>query len=105
MSVLPKLDSQFLTDASTMKPVNTNSNSQWLMSNGKGFIAYSVNNSVSINLESGSYDVKWINAKSGELIKAEKLTGASSSTLSSPTNGPVVLWIRGTETGERFSKK
>jgi hypothetical protein len=93
LAVLPKMDAQFLSDASSMKPVLQSVSGQWIMKNDKGIIAYTLNKTVDLSL-SGSFDVKWIDARSGEVIKAEKASGAQLSSLANPKSGAVVLWIR-----------
>jgi Family of unknown function (DUF6298) len=96
MAVLPVLPQQFLEDASSMKIVNSNSDKQWVLSNGKEFIIYSLTNEpIKLDLASGNYKVNWIDPKSGRLLSEEKeVQGGSVQQFSPAQEAPVVLWIQ-----------
>ena len=97
MPVLPRLDPTFLADVSSMKPFNANTNGQWVLKNEKGFIVYTLKESVSIDLTRGNYDVKWIDTRSGQVISSKQETGTGTVNFSNPVKGAVVLWIRQTD--------
>jgi hypothetical protein len=94
MAVLPKLPEQFLSDASSMKPANSNGKKQWTLSNGKGFIIYSeVAEAVRLSLPAGIYKLNWINPDSGKSIAAEQeIQGGKTQEIAMTQQTPVVLW-------------
>jgi hypothetical protein len=65
------------------------------MNGNKGWVVYSDGTSpVRLNLPSGSYAVRYINPKSGELTADEAgVKGGSSVELKSPQPGAIVLWV------------
>lgn len=95
MAVLPVLPQPFLSDASTMKIVATNSDNQWMLSNGKEYIVYSDGNSpIKLNLENSTHKVDWIDPKTGKLLASEKeISGGSMHEFSPVQQSAVVLWV------------
>jgi len=93
MAVLPELQKEFLCDASSMKPAESKTKDQWVLSNGKEWIVYSnTNTPIQLNVASGSYKVDWIDAGSGKNISTTKeFSGGNFSESSSSL--PAVLWI------------
>ena len=61
----------------------------------KGYIVYTDNlRPIEVNLAGATYNVRWINAKNGQLIgKNEKVNGGKAVQLKSPQSGEVVLWL------------
>jgi hypothetical protein len=96
MAVLPQLPIEFLSDASSMKMMESNSDKQWMLSNGKDFIVYANSNDpVKMNLPAGSYQIKLIDPKTGKLLAEEKrIQGGTVREFSLGQQTPVVLWVR-----------
>jgi len=93
MAVLPVLPQQFLNDASSMHIIDVNSNKQWMLTNGKDYIVYSISNDpIRLNLANGTFKVNWIDPKTGKL-SAEKETDGGVKEFSPAQQSPVVLWI------------
>ena len=93
MAVLPKLPLQFLNDASSMKIANSNSNNQWILSNGKEYIVYNQgSNPIQLNLPNGSFACSWIDPKTGALSGQKEINGGKQE-ISPFQQAPVVLWI------------
>jgi len=93
MAALPALPEAFLINASSMKIVNSNSNKQWTLTNGKEFIVY--NNShdaIKLNLQNGSYVFNWIDAKTGALSGEKEIYGGVQE-ISPSQQSPTVLWV------------
>ena len=93
------VNTKLLADASSMKMVELNGNpkDQWALGNAaKGFIIYSntatvVTPAVDAN---ANYEVNWIDPKTGNTISTAKQKGAKLTSLQSPANGAVVLWLK-----------
>jgi ribosomal protein L28 len=93
MAVLPVLSQEFLSDASSMKVAESNSNKQWLLTNGKDYIVYSTSNDpIKLNLANGTFKINWIDPKTGKL-SAEKEINGGIQEISPVQQSPVVLWI------------
>ncbi len=95
MAVLPPLPDDFLCDAVSMRIQSGNSNKQWTLSNGKGFIVYSASTEpIRLNLQNGKFKLNWIDPATGKFLSAEQeVTGGKIQELSVP-QADVVLWIR-----------
>lgn len=93
MAVLPVLPQEFLNDASSMKIVESNSNKQWMLTNGKDYIVYSTSNDpIKLNLASGTFKINWIDPKTGKLSAGKEINGGTQE-ISPAQSSPVVLWI------------
>jgi hypothetical protein len=93
MAVLPVLPQEFLNDASSMKTVESNSNKQWILTNGKDYIVYSTSNDpIKLKLANGSFKVNWIDPKTGKLAAVKEINGGTQE-ISPAQSSPVVLWI------------
>ncbi|MFL5739410.1 MAG: DUF6298 domain-containing protein [Flavisolibacter sp.] len=93
MAVLPSLPQEFLDDASSMHTVQTSSNKQWVLTNGKGYIVYcSSNDPIRLNLSNGTFKVNWIDPKTGKLSSVKEISGGAQE-FSPPQQSPAVLWI------------
>jgi len=93
MAVLPLLPQEFLNDASSMKIVNSNSDKQWALSNGKEYIVYSESSDpIRISLSTGTYKIDWIDPRTGK-FSAQKETQGGTQQFAPAQRTPVVLWI------------
>ncbi|MDR1021772.1 MAG: DUF6298 domain-containing protein [Prevotellaceae bacterium] len=97
LAPVPVKDVSFLTAAAAMHPLK-NAGVPTLYSPGKGYIAYVESESVTLDLtkELGKYKVRWIDAKSGDILsgkKAETVTAGKAITLKNPQNGAAVVWL------------
>jgi hypothetical protein len=82
-----------LDDASTMYIVESNSNKQGILTNGKDYSVYCTsNNPIKLNLSNGNYQIDWINPQTGKL-SAEKEIDGGAHEFSPLHQTPVVLWI------------
>lgn len=98
--VLPATtDRQFLTDATSMKPVDLpgNPNAQWALGNAaKGYIVYSNSvNSIHLDLAPGTnYKVKWIDPKTGIALPGEtEVKGGKNVEIANTKGGEAILWL------------
>jgi len=95
MAVLPQLPEQFLTEASSMKPVHSDSKTQWILSNGKGSIIYNESGPIKLELPNGSFTCCWIDPKTGRQLSPEtQVKGGKVQEFSFSQQSPVVLWIK-----------
>jgi hypothetical protein len=95
MAVLPKLPEQFLADASSMKPVGSNSQTHWTLSNGKGYIVYLASGYVKLELSGGSFICCWIDPKTGKQLSSEsEIKGGKVELFPPSQQTPVVLWVK-----------
>lgn len=93
MAVLPVLPYEFLNDASSMKIVESNSNKQWILTNGKDYIVYSTSNDpIKLNLANGNFKINWIDPRTGKLSAGKEISGGVQE-ISPAQQSPVVLWI------------
>lgn len=96
---LPNLrvkDESFLQAASAMKPVANEK--QWMLANEKtGYIIYSINDgdiAVDLSKNTNSYDLFWINSRSGEVQKDKAIKAGKSISLKKPAEGNWVAWLK-----------
>ncbi len=95
LAVLPVLPQQFLADASSMKPVASNTKKQWILTNGKGYIIYSeTSEPIKLNLSNVLIKVNRIDPKTGKLLSSEEEILGKKNQEFSISQTPVVLWIR-----------
>jgi len=93
MAVLPELPKDFLCNASSMKPLKSNSKDQWILSNGKEYIVYSNSNtSISLSVANKKYKLDWIDPNSGKIL-ATTNGNVDSDTIPVTQHAPVILWI------------
>ena len=93
MAVLPVLPKEFLNDASSMKIANTNSNKQWILSNGKDYLVYSSSNDpIKLNLSNSAYKINWIDPKTGKVSVEREINGGAQE-FPPVQPSPVVLWV------------
>ncbi|WP_221412345.1 DUF6298 domain-containing protein [Dysgonomonas sp. 520] len=97
MACLPEIsDRNFLSAASSMKPIESqNTDNQYVLGNvEKGYIIYTMNGSVSLDIESKyKYDVLWINSKTGKTTKAKQVKGGGKIELQRPSDQVNVAWL------------
>lgn len=98
LPVLPLVkDQAFLRDASKMNVESANSNDYCkLVKSGTGIIIYSQSDKdINIPLEAGSYRLKRVNVRTGEVTVVEnKVKGGSIYLLRSSSNPPGVYWFQ-----------
>lgn len=107
LPVLPVLNQQFLAAAASMKPVTgERTKGQWALQGGKGSIIFSNGSSpLNVNLSQGSYTVQFINPANGATLGEEStLQGGKTTTLNTPRQGSVVVWIRETQKNQHYEK-
>jgi hypothetical protein len=95
LPAIPKAPQAFLKDASEMSPkVLKGSTQQYILSSDNKYIVYTTSSDpIRLDLSNGTYNVRWIDSKTGiEIGKAGKIKGAANTVLSSPKAG-AVLWL------------
>jgi hypothetical protein len=93
MAALPKLDKEFLACASYMLPISHSSKNQWILKDKKGMIVYSLGSSIELSM-AGTFEIKWIDPKTGIVIKEESVTVSGPVTFNSQRSEGVVAWFR-----------
>ncbi|WP_187262074.1 DUF6298 domain-containing protein [Pontibacter beigongshangensis] len=99
-AIPPTTPAQFLADAATMLPVDIPGSTETqftLGKSGKGYIIYSDSGKqlkLDLSKDSGTYKMRWLDPKTGKLLKKEeRLKGGKLLNLSGPNSGPAVLWV------------
>jgi len=87
----------FLADAKTMHAVEVpeSATGQYALENtGKGRIIYApAADVINLNLAAGTYNVRWLDPKTGQLLKEEQqVKGGNMLNLKAPKSGPIILW-------------
>ena len=95
MPTLPALDKSFLKDAVGMRPRRSSEKQYLLADEGQAYILYAAGTTqLDLSKVSGSFKVRHINARTGELQKsAETVKGGSTVTLYTTSDSPEILWI------------
>ncbi|SFP84690.1 DUF6298 domain-containing protein [Parafilimonas terrae] len=96
---IPALQNKsFLKAASVMKPRAVTDSTQLMLSDKKGYIIYSHNNSQQIsidkNIASKKYDAVWIEPSTGKTIREQKIKITAGVAIEKPVAGDVVLWLK-----------
>lgn len=93
LAVLPaETDKELLNAAATMKPVNSNANNQYILSDGKAFIVYGNGNLQLAAVDAKkNYTVKWFDTKTGMGLKEDAVSGDKLNSLSMQGN---IVWIK-----------
>jgi hypothetical protein len=100
LAVLPKIDNEeFLRSAAQMHPMDMNGQDLWALGNQEGeLIIYAeAPGEISIDLSktNGSFNVRWIDAKSGTVLKQQqKVKGGKVLQVKKPVEGTVVMWVK-----------
>lgn len=90
-------DVQFLKDVSTMKPIGSQSVSQWVLGNDKvGFVIYKESSETAkldLSQTNGVFAVSFINPKTGEVTSSnEVIKGGNIVEL--PSNASNIIWLK-----------
>lgn len=99
LPVLPAgTDKQFLTAASSMKPVELpgTPKDQWALSSAKGYIVYnSTDKAVRLNLPANiSYKAQWIDPQTGQILPGDQqVKGGNGAEIKNPNAGTAILWL------------
>jgi hypothetical protein len=99
LPVLPAgTDKQFLTAASSMKPVELpgTPKDQWALSSAKGYIVYnSTDKAVRLNLPANtSYKARWIDSLTGQILPGyQQVKGGNGTEIKNPNAGTAILWL------------
>lgn len=99
LPVLPAgTDKQFLTAASSMKPVEMPGapKDQWALSSAKGYIVYnSIDKAVRLDLPANtSYKARWIDPQTGQILPGDQqVKGVNGAEIKNPNAGTAILWL------------
>lgn len=99
LPVLPAgTDKQFLTAASSMKPVEMPGapKDQWALSSAKGYIVYNrADKAVRLDLAANtSYKAQWIDPQTGQILPGDQqVKGGNGTEIKSPNVGTAILWL------------
>ena len=94
MANIPVVSEGFLTDASSMQPVEKTQNGEYVLSGKTGTIIYSTTTfSLDLLNSPGSAKVTWINARDGKEMKTEVVEGGKKVVLNNPAKGAAILWL------------
>jgi hypothetical protein len=92
----PGTDSEFLTAASSMKPITLPGapKDQYALGFAKGYIVYSSSdNAIRLDLPVGGYKAQWIDAQTGKIVTGEQIKGGNGVEIKSPKAGTAILWL------------
>lgn len=90
------LEKEFLKDAARMNVIASSNENQYVLGNpAKGYIVYSKNGVVDLDLSAANkaFTAKWINPATGLTLKTETVKGGKTISLEAPKKGTVVLWL------------
>ena len=100
LASLPSIaDNAFFEDAAEMQPIvseNQGTKQYMLGKKGTGYIIFCESPMMSINLsgDKSSYNLKWINPSTGEIVPVKRrISGGTKTLLEAPFEGPAVAWI------------
>jgi hypothetical protein len=76
-----------------MHSVETKSNKQLVLTNGKDYIVYSNSaDPIKLTLANGTFKINWVDPKTGKVTTGNEINGGPQE-ISPAQQSPVVLWI------------
>jgi len=90
------IDKGFLKDAAQMNVIASTNGNQYVLGNpNKGYIVYTKNGDISLDLSKSNktFMAKWITPSTGVSTKGEMIKGGKELSLKAPQNGAMVLWL------------